>query len=88
LFAHAIALSQLDVKGCPNIYESFNKYTETEMLDGANQYMAEGYGLQVGQWWIPVVGYARSLKYCQTTSWNRDSADPHNKRLRKEQHTA
>jgi hypothetical protein len=47
LFAHV--LPQLDVKGCPNIYESFKKYTETEMLTGPNQYEAEGYGLQVGQ---------------------------------------
>ena len=40
---------QLDVKGCKNVYESFAKYTEVEMLDGQNQYKAEGHGLQVGQ---------------------------------------
>lgn len=38
---------QLDVKGCKNVYESFAKYTEVEMLDGQNQYKAEGHGLQV-----------------------------------------
>lgn len=37
---------QLDVKGCKNIYESFDRYTETEMLDGPNQYNAEQHGLQ------------------------------------------
>ena len=38
---------QLDVKGCKNVYDSFVKYTEVEMLDGQNQYKAEGHGLQV-----------------------------------------
>ena len=37
----------LDVKGCQNIYDSFDKYTEIELLEGANQYKAEGHGLQV-----------------------------------------
>ncbi|KAL3154338.1 hypothetical protein ABBQ32_013820 [Trebouxia sp. C0010 RCD-2024] len=37
---------QLDVKGCKNVYDSFVKYTEVEMLDGQNQYKAEGHGLQ------------------------------------------
>ncbi|KAF6255465.1 hypothetical protein COO60DRAFT_1641474 [Scenedesmus sp. NREL 46B-D3] len=37
---------QLDVKGCPNIYDSFDRYTQVEMMDGENQYKAEGYGLQ------------------------------------------
>lgn len=37
---------QLDVKGCHTIYDSFNKYCEIERLDGQNQYMAEGHGLQ------------------------------------------
>jgi hypothetical protein len=45
LFVH----SQLDVKGCPSIYMSFNQYTRTEVLDGVNQYRAQGYGLQVDQ---------------------------------------
>jgi len=40
---------QLDVKGCKNVHDSFVKYTEVEMLDGQNQYKAEGHGLQVGR---------------------------------------
>lgn len=40
---------QLDVKGCKDLYASFDKYTETETLEGANQYKAEGYGLQDAQ---------------------------------------
>jgi len=31
---------QLDVKGCTNMYESFKRYTESEMLEGDNQYDA------------------------------------------------
>uniref|UniRef100_A0A7S3E714 Ubiquitinyl hydrolase 1 n=1 Tax=Rhodosorus marinus TaxID=101924 RepID=A0A7S3E714_9RHOD len=34
---------QLTVKGCKNIYESFDKFTEVEMLDGENKYKADGY---------------------------------------------
>eukprot|EP00884_Botryococcus_braunii_P009403 jgi/Botrbrau1/18464/Bobra.0072s0047.1 len=37
---------QLDVKGCENVYESFDRYCEIEQLDGANQYKAEEHGLQ------------------------------------------
>ncbi|KAK9823704.1 hypothetical protein WJX72_004794 [[Myrmecia] bisecta] len=37
---------QLDVKGSKDIYDSFDKYCEIEMLDGQNQYKAEGHGLQ------------------------------------------
>lgn len=37
---------QLDVKGCKDIYESFRKYVEIEMLQGDNQYEAEGHGKQ------------------------------------------
>ncbi len=40
---------QLDVKGCKDIYASFDKYTEEEMLEGQNQYKAEGHGMQVGE---------------------------------------
>ncbi|KAL0222957.1 hypothetical protein P9112_002347 [Eukaryota sp. TZLM1-RC] len=36
----------LDVKGCSNIQESFMQYTSDELLEGENQYMAEGHGLQ------------------------------------------
>lgn len=38
---------QLNVRGCKDVYESFAKYTEEEMMDGPNQYNAEGHGLQV-----------------------------------------
>lgn len=39
---------QLDVKGCPDVYASFDAYTSAEMMTGDNQYKAEGHGLQVG----------------------------------------
>ena len=38
---------QLDVKGCKDIYESFDKYIAKEMLTGDNQYDAELLGKQV-----------------------------------------
>ncbi|ONI21449.1 hypothetical protein PRUPE_2G066200 [Prunus persica] len=37
---------QLDVKGCRDIYASFDKYVEVERLEGDNKYHAEQYGLQ------------------------------------------
>ncbi|KAH9610514.1 hypothetical protein KSS87_011420 [Heliosperma pusillum] len=37
---------QLDVKGCRDVYASFDKYVEVEKLDGDNKYHAEQYGLQ------------------------------------------
>ncbi|EFJ41244.1 hypothetical protein VOLCADRAFT_40312, partial [Volvox carteri f. nagariensis] len=37
---------QLDVKGCRNIYDSFDKYTEVEVLNGPNQYKTDDYGMQ------------------------------------------
>lgn len=39
---------QLDVKGCHDVYASFDKYVEVEPLEGDNKYHAEQYGLQVG----------------------------------------
>jgi ubiquitin C-terminal hydrolase len=33
----------LNVKGCRNIYESFDKYCEVEMMDGDNKYRADGF---------------------------------------------
>lgn len=38
---------QLDVKGCRDVYASFDKYVEVESLEGDNKYHAERYGLQV-----------------------------------------
>ncbi|KAL9266601.1 Ubiquitin C-terminal hydrolase 13-like protein [Drosera capensis] len=37
---------QLDVKGCRDVYASFDKYVEVEILEGDNKYEAEEYGLQ------------------------------------------
>ncbi|XP_038697160.1 ubiquitin carboxyl-terminal hydrolase 12 isoform X1 [Tripterygium wilfordii] len=37
---------QLDVKGCRDVYASFDKYVEVERLEGDNKYHAEGHGLQ------------------------------------------
>ncbi|KAG8100649.1 hypothetical protein GUJ93_ZPchr0013g36878 [Zizania palustris] len=37
---------QLDVKGCQDVYASFDKYVEVERLEGDNKYHAESYGLQ------------------------------------------
>ncbi len=37
---------QLDVKGCKNVYDSFKKYVEVEMLNEENQYEAGEYGKQ------------------------------------------
>eukprot|EP00252_Welwitschia_mirabilis_P016659 TRINITY_DN3688_c0_g1_i1.p1 TRINITY_DN3688_c0_g1~~TRINITY_DN3688_c0_g1_i1.p1 ORF type:complete len:1121 (+),score=247.00 TRINITY_DN3688_c0_g1_i1:261-3623(+) len=37
---------QLDVKGCRDVYASFDKYVEVEQLEGDNRYHAEKYGLQ------------------------------------------
>ena len=41
---------QLNVKGCKGLKESFDEYIKVETLDGDNQYMAEGHGLQVNIW--------------------------------------
>ncbi|CAN4120118.1 unnamed protein product [Withania somnifera] len=38
---------QLDVKGCADVYASFDKYVEVERLEGDNKYHAEQYGLQL-----------------------------------------
>lgn len=37
---------QLTIKGCKNIYESLNKYTEEEILDNDDKYLTEEYGKQ------------------------------------------
>ncbi|GMI92284.1 ubiquitin-specific protease 13 [Hibiscus trionum] len=37
---------QLDVKGCRDVYASFDKYVEVERLEGDNKYHAGQYGLQ------------------------------------------
>ncbi|KAK1409859.1 hypothetical protein QVD17_36388 [Tagetes erecta] len=37
---------QLDVKGCRDVYASFDKYVQVERLEGENKYHAEAHGLQ------------------------------------------
>ncbi|XP_076950062.1 ubiquitin C-terminal hydrolase 12-like [Bidens hawaiensis] len=37
---------QLDVKGCKDVYASFDKYVEVERLEGDNRYHAEQHNLQ------------------------------------------
>ncbi|KAM2568351.1 hypothetical protein TB2_008595 [Malus domestica] len=40
---------QLDVKGCRDVYDSFDKYVTVEHLEGDNKYRAGQYGLQVAK---------------------------------------
>lgn len=40
------------VKGCKDVYASFDRYCEDEMMEGANQYHAEGHGLQARLPWL------------------------------------
>ena len=47
-FLTCMADLQLDVKGCRDVYASFDKYVEVERLEGDNNYHAEQNGLQVG----------------------------------------
>lgn len=47
IVVHSNADLQLDVKGCQDVYASFDKYVEVERLEGDNKYHAEQYGLQV-----------------------------------------
>lgn len=35
------------MKGCRDVYASFDKYVEVERLEGDNKYHAEQFGLQV-----------------------------------------
>lgn len=47
LFLLNVTDLQLDVKGCHDVYASFDKYVAVEHLDGDNKYQAEQHGLQV-----------------------------------------
>lgn len=47
VFMFLFADLQLDVKGCRDVYASFDKYVEVERLEGDNKYHAEEHGLQV-----------------------------------------
>lgn len=46
-FIYYFADLQLDVKGCRDVYASFDQYVEVERLEGDNKYHAEDHGLQV-----------------------------------------
>jgi hypothetical protein len=46
-YIYIIVDLQLDVKGCRDVYASFDKYVEVERLEGDNKYHAEQHGLQV-----------------------------------------
>lgn len=37
------------MKGCKNVYESFDKYVEIEKMEGENKYQANNHGLQDAQ---------------------------------------
>ena len=43
----------LDVKGCKDIYSSFDKFCEVEVMDGQNQYQTDEHGMQARD----LVGY-------------------------------
>ena len=47
LVVYSNADLQLDVKGCQDVYASFDKYVEVERLEGDNKYHADKHGLQV-----------------------------------------
>lgn len=57
---------QLDVKGCRDVYASFDKYVEVERLEGDNKYHAEEHGLQVSLWELirPNTCFALALFVC------------------------
>lgn len=51
----------LDVKNCKDLYQSFDKFIEIEMLDGDNKYQAEGHGLQAAKKGTLVKSFPRVL---------------------------
>lgn len=63
----------LTVKGCRNIYESFDKYTEVQILDGDNKYRADGHGLQDAKRGVRFAGLPPVLQL----HLNRGEYDPH-----------
>lgn len=69
---------QLDVKGCQDVYASFDKYVEVERLEGDNKYHAENHGLQVSCMELVIVDplssyaalpYNQSQCHWNTASW-------------------
>ena len=67
---------QLDVKGAKNIYESFDKYCEVEVMDGANQYKTDEHGLQVGHE-KPFLATAHSGSAWHPSGWHGTSRMAH-----------
>ena len=67
-FCVDLADLQLDVKGCRDVYASFDKYVEVERLEGDNKYQAEQHGLQVPKNHFIIMGLNLNLKmyylYC------------------------
>lgn len=55
---------QLDVKGCRDVYASFDKYVEVERLEGDNKYHAEQYGLQVNSSYMYGLSSLQRLSCC------------------------
>jgi len=51
----------LQVKGCNNIYESLDKYTEEEIMEGNDKYEAEGHGKQDARKGIKFVKFPKVL---------------------------
>lgn len=61
----------LDVKGCKDIVESFQRYTEVEVLDGENKYFAEGHGLQPAKKGCAFLSFPPVL-HVQLKRWDYD----------------
>ncbi|GAQ84171.1 Ubiquitin carboxyl-terminal hydrolase [Klebsormidium nitens] len=53
---------QLDVRGCKNVYESFDKYVEVEILAKENSYQAESFGLQEARKGVKFVDFPPVLQ--------------------------
>lgn len=47
------------MKGCNDVYASFDKYVEVERLEGDNKYQANEHGLQVSERLL--FGFSRSM---------------------------
>jgi len=54
---------QLTVKNCKNIYESLEKFTEVEILEGDNMYEAEGHGKQKAKKGVRFLDFPKVLMF-------------------------
>ena len=52
----------LDVKGCRDVYASFDKYVGIKKLNGDNKYHAEQYGLQEARKGVLFLGFPPVLQ--------------------------